>query len=281
MPEGDTIHRAARTLHLALAGREVVRFDTAFAQLAVVDDQTPLRGRIVERVAAVGKHLLMYFSGDLILRTHMRMHGSWHIYRPGERWRRPRRDMRVVVATDAYDAVAFNVPVAEFRTAATLQRDDAIQALGPDLLDPDVDLDEAARRVRALGDLPLGEALLTQRAVAGIGNVFKSEVCFEAGISPFVPVSSLDAGAVRKVLDIARRQMRLNVSADADRDVPRPPGRRTTGRMRPSEGLWVYGRAGEPCRRCGTAISLRKTGVDARLTYYCERCQLAALPPIS
>jgi endonuclease-8 len=273
VPEGDTIHRAARTLHLALAGREVVRFETAFAHLAVVDDQAPLRGRIVERVAAVGKHLLMHFSGDLILRTHMRMHGSWHIYRPGERWRRPRRDMRVVVDTDAYEAVAFAVPVAEFRTAATLQRDDVVQALGPDLLDPDVDLDEAVRRVRALGDMPLGEALLTQRAVAGIGNVFKSEVCFEARLSPFAPVSSLDVPTVRAVLEVARRQMRLNVSADPDHAFPQPPGRRTTGRMNPSEGLWVYGRAGEPCRRCGTPVSLRKTGVDARLTYYCERCQ--------
>jgi endonuclease-8 len=272
VPEGDTIHRAARTLHLALAGREVVRFETAFAQLAVVDDQAPLRGRIVERVAAVGKHLLVHFSGDLILRTHMRMHGSWHIYRPGERWRRPGRDMRVVVATDAYEAVAFNVPVAEFRTAATLQRDDVIQELGPDLLDPEADLDEAVRRVRALGDMPLGEALLTQHAVAGIGNVFKSEVCFEAGLSPFAPVSSLDVPTLRAVLEIARRQMRLNVPT-GNAGMPQPRGRRTTGRMNPSEGLWVYGRAGEPCRRCGMPISLRKTGVDARLTYYCERCQ--------
>ena len=272
MPEGDTIHRAARTLHLALAGREVVRFETALAQLAVVDDQSPLRGRIVERVAAVGKHLLMHFSGDLILRTHMRMHGSWHIYRPGERWRRPRRDMRVVVATDAYEAVAFNVPVAEFRTAATLERDHVIQGLGPDLLDPAVDLDDAVRRLRALGDVPLGEALLTQRAVAGIGNVFKSEVCFEAGLSPFVPVSSLDDGTLQAVLEIARRQMRLNVPADSG-GIPQPPGRRTTGRMNPAEGLWVYGRAGDPCRRCGTPISLKKTGVEARLTYYCGRCQ--------
>jgi endonuclease-8 len=273
VPEGDTIHRAAGTLHLALAGRAVVRFETAFAQLAVVDDQAPLRGRIVERVVAIGKHLLMHFSGDLILRTHMRMHGSWHIYRPGERWRRSRRDMRVVVATAEYEAVAFNVPVAEFRTAATLERDDAIQALGPDLLDPEVDLDEAVRRVQALGDVPLGEALLTQRAVAGIGNVFKSEVCFEARLSPFAPVSSLDLPTLRAVLEIARRQMRVNVPAGADRAFPQPPGRRTTGRMNPAEGLWVYGRAGEPCRRCGTPILLRKTGVEARLTYYCPRCQ--------
>jgi endonuclease-8 len=277
MPEGDTIHRAARTLHMALATREVVRFETAFAHLAVVDDQAAVRGRRVERVAAVGKHLLMYFSGDLILRTHMRMNGSWHIYRPGERWRRPRRDMRIVVATDAYEAVAFNVPVAEFRTAAALDRDQVVQALGPDLLDPEVDLEAAVRRVRALGDVPLGEALLTQRAVAGIGNVFKSEVCFEARLSPFAPVSSMDDGTLRAVLEIARRQMRLNVPGTAS-GFPQPAGRRTTGRMNPAEALWVYGRAGEPCRQCGSPIRLTRTGPDARLTYHCERCQPMPVP---
>jgi endonuclease-8 len=272
VPEGDTIHRAARTLHLALAGRHVVRFETAFAQLAVVDDQSPVSGRSVERVLARGKHLLMYFSGDLVLRTHMRMHGSWHIYRPGERWRRPRREMRVVVATDAYEAVAFSVPIAEFRTAASLERDAAIQGLGPDLLDPAADLDEGVRRLVDLGDTPLGEALLHQRAVAGIGNVFKSETCFQARLSPFVPLSNLDTATVRRVLEIARDQMRANVP-DAAPSWPRVRGRRTTRRMNPAEGLWVYGRAGQPCRRCGEPIAVRKTGPDARLTYFCARCQ--------
>ena len=272
MPEGDTIHRAARTLHAALAGRPVRRFETALAQLAVVDDQTPVAGRTVERVDARGKHLLMQFSGDLILRTHMRMHGSWHIYRPGERWRRPRRDMRIVVSTDAYEAVAFNVPVAEFRTASALERDDDLKALGPDLLDADADLDEAVRRLQALGDLPLGEALLNQRAVAGIGNVYKSETCFEARLSPFIPVSRVEAATLRNVLDVARRQMRLNVPEGASYRSG-APGRRTTGRMHPGEGLWVYGRAGQPCRECGTAVAVRATGLDARLTYFCARCQ--------
>jgi endonuclease-8 len=272
MPEGDTIHRAARTLHMALAGQDVVRFDTAFAHLAVVDDQTPVAGRRVEKVAARGKHLLMYFSEDLILRTHMRMNGSWHIYRPGERWRRPRRDMRIVVAVNAYEAVAFNVPVAEFRTETTLERDDDVQGLGPDLLDPDADLDEAVRRLRAL-EAPLGEALLNQRAVAGIGNVFKSEVCFEARLSPFRPVSSIDAHTLRAVLDIARRQMRANVMDAASPWAAPSGGRRTTGRMNPAESLWVYGRAGRPCRQCGAEIAVRASGLDARLTYYCARCQ--------
>src|SRR5215216_988365 len=114
MPEGDTIFRAARTLHRALAGRDVVRFESVLPALTRVHEDTPVTGRRVESVAAAGKHVLMRFSGDLVLRTHMRMNGSWHIYRPGERWRRPRRDMRLVVATAEYEAVAFNVPVAEF-----------------------------------------------------------------------------------------------------------------------------------------------------------------------
>src|SRR6476469_9658879 len=114
MPEGDTIFRAARTLHRALAGREVVRFESVLPALTRVHEDAPLTGRRVETVTAAGKHVLMRFSGDLVLRTHMRMNGSWHIYRPGERWRRPRRDMRVMVATAGYEAVGFNVPVAEW-----------------------------------------------------------------------------------------------------------------------------------------------------------------------
>ena len=135
MPEGDTIYRSARTLKAALAGRIITGFRTVLPHLARVDVDTPLSGRTVDDVVSRGKHILMFFSGDLILRTHMRMHGAWHLYRPGERWKQPGRDMRIVIATDAFEAVAFRVPVAEFRTAATLERDDVIQSLGPDLLD--------------------------------------------------------------------------------------------------------------------------------------------------
>src|SRR5689334_4761386 len=127
MPEGDSIFRAARTLHRALAGRTVTRFDSVFPRLTRVDTDHPLRGRTIDLVEARGKHLLIWFSGDLVLRTHMRMHGSWHIYRPGERWQRPRHDMRIVIETGGIDAIAFNVPVAEFATAATLARTPVIE----------------------------------------------------------------------------------------------------------------------------------------------------------
>ena len=135
MPEGDTIFRAARTLNLALAGRVVTRFDSVFPALTRVDTDAPLAGRTVDRVWAQGKHLLIGFSGGLTLRTHMRMNGSWHVYRPGERWQRPGADMRIVIETDAFVAVAFQVPVAEFLTETALPRSRTLTTLGPDLLD--------------------------------------------------------------------------------------------------------------------------------------------------
>lgn len=277
MPEGDTIFRSARTLKAALQGRTVTAFRTELAHLARVDVDKPLAGRSVDDVESRGKHILMYFSGDLILRTHMRMHGAWHLYRPGERWKQPRRDMRIVIATDAFEAVAFRVPVAEFRTAATLERDDVIQSLGPDLLDEDADLDEAIARLRALADVPVGDALLNQRAVAGIGNVFKSEVCFAARLSPLETVGALDEATLRRVLEIARQQLRANVPDTRTAALTMwNGGRRTTGRAHPDQALWVYGRAGQPCRRCATPIALIKQGPDARLTYYCPACQVGA-----
>src|SRR5258705_3058354 len=133
MPEGDTIFRAARALDRALAGRTVTHFDSVFSKLSRVDDDRPLRGRTIDRVEARGKHLLIWFSGDLVLRTHMRMKGSWHLYRPGERWQRPRAEMRIVLRTDEFEAIAFSVPVAALETAADVERQPPILGLCPDL----------------------------------------------------------------------------------------------------------------------------------------------------
>jgi endonuclease VIII len=290
VPEGDTIFRAARTLHRALAGHVVTRFDTAYAPLARVHDDAPITGRTVEAVEAHGKHMVMRFSGDaagsdaallraapggawrgpIVLRTHMRMHGSWHIYRPGERWQRPPREMRVLVGTADFVAVGFNVPDAEFEAAGDVGTRDPIAKLGPDLLAPDFDAAEAVRRLQARGDVTIAEALLDQRALAGIGNVFKSEVLFEGGVEPFARVDTLDADRLSALVAIARRQLAANVGGATP-----GLGRRTTGRMAVSEGLWVYGRGGRPCRRCGTAISFAKQGVGARPTYWCPACQTA------
>jgi endonuclease VIII len=270
MPEGDSIFRAARTLHRALAGHVVTRFDTAYAPLARVHDDTPITGRTIEAVEAHGKHTVMRFSGDLALRTHMRMHGSWHIYRPGERWQRPPREMRVLVATADFVAVGFNIVDAEFEAASAIGTRDAIAHLGPDLLAPGFDAAEALRRLRERGPVPIAEALLDQRALAGIGNVFKSEVLFEGGVHPETRVDALSDARLAELVDIARRQLAANVVETTPRF-----GRRTTGRMAIAEGLWVYGRGGRPCRRCGTPITFARLGLGARPTYWCPRCQTA------
>jgi endonuclease-8 len=283
MPEGDTIFRAARTLHRALAGSPVTRFESAFPALNRIDDDRPLAGRTIESVAARGKHLLVTFSGDLVLRTHMKMHGSWHIYRPGERWRRPARDMRIVIETARFVAVGFNVPVAEFLTGRELARHRQLGALGPDLLapigstgqaDPAFDRAEVLRRIRTQGNTAIGEVLLNQRLVAGIGNVFKSEILFVAGIDPFTAASELSDGVLTRVIDESRKLLRANV-LDASQTLSTAIGRRTTRSLDPSEKLWVYGRGGKPCRTCGTPIRSKKTGPEARVTYWCPRCQIS------
>lgn len=272
MPEGDTIFRAAETLNRALTGYVVTAFESVYPALTRVDARQPLAGRRVESIRARGKHLLMAFSGDLVLRTHMRMHGSWHLYRPGERWCRPRRDMRIVVATDRFLAVAFLVPEAEFLQARDLDRHTLLSALGPDLLEPAFDVAEAMLRLRAHPDEPIADVVLNQRVVAGLGNVFKSEVLFAARIHPHALTRDLIDNQLTSLLHEARTQLRLNVTPRM-RTLAPVPGRRTTGSLSPSKGLWVYGRANEPCRRCGTPITLDKRAPDARLTYWCPSCQ--------
>src|SRR5688500_12242133 len=174
MPEGDTIFRTARTLNRALAGKPVVRFESMLPALTRVHQDSPLTGRIVEEVRSAGKHVLMRFSEGLVLRTHMRMNGSWHIYRPGERWQRARRDMRIVVATADFEAVGFNIPVAEFIRAGDLERHGELRRLGPDLLSDDFDAADAFARVRAHNRMEIADVLLDQRVMAGVGNVYKS-----------------------------------------------------------------------------------------------------------
>src|SRR3954468_13350190 len=175
MPEGDSIFRTAQALHRHLAGRIVTRFESVFPALTRIDHDRQIAGRTVEGVTSRGKHILMAFSGNLVLHTHMRMNGSWHGYPPGAPWKRPARDMRVLVATAEFVAVGFNVPVAELLTARDLQRHDALRDLGPDLLDASCDAGAAALRARAQASEAIADVLLNQRVIAGIGNVFKSE----------------------------------------------------------------------------------------------------------
>jgi endonuclease-8 len=272
VPEGDTIFRAARTLDKALSGRVVTGFQSVFPQLTRIDLDRPIRGRTIERVTSRGKHLLIWFSGDLVLRTHMRMNGSWHIYRPGERWQRPRHDMRIVLSTDAFEAVAFTVPVAEFGTATDIARD--LTAVGPDPLADTFEPAEAVRRLRERPDMEVADALLDQQAIAGIGNVYKSEMLFAARVNPFARVADLADTTLETLVSLAVKFMRANVAEGSTAAIVTYTGfRRTTDRADPSARLWVYGRGGEPCRRCGTRISRKRQGPYARSTYWCESCQ--------
>lgn len=265
MPEGDTIFRAARTLNRALAGKVVTRFETQLPQLSRVDYDTPIAGRTVDRVDAAGKWMRIYFSGDLILLTHMLMSGSWHIYRTGEPWQRGRMQMRVAIHTNDFVAVAFAVPIAEFHTASTLERHRSVQELGPDVLAPEFDEAAAVQQLRTRPDLEVGVALLRQSLVAGMGNVFKSEVCFASRVNPFRSIGSLTEKELQSLMSNARRFMLNNVTDTGMR--------RTTGRTDPLERLWVYKREDEPCRTCGGAIVSRKQGLEARVTFWCPTCQ--------
>jgi endonuclease-8 len=274
VPEGDTIYRAARALGQALEGKVVTRFETALAPLASVDDDAAVAGRTVERVESRGKWLLIHFSGDLILVTHMLMSGSWHIYRVGERWQRSRREMRAVVATAAFEAVAFNVPVAKFYTARTLARHSEIPKLGPDLLGAEFAEDEAKARLLAHGDQEIANVLLNQRVMAGLGNVYKSEVLFACGVHPFRLVRTLAPAEVECILDRAQRFLEANAKHGADGGMVTYTGqRRTTRADDPGARLWVYRRQGKECRRCGAAILMRRQGTGARSTYWCPVCQ--------
>lgn len=274
MPEGDTIFRSARALNRALAGKIVTRFDTALAPLASVNDNTPVAGRVIEKVESRGKWLIVHFSGDLMLVTHMLMSGSWHIYRAGERWRQPKSRMRAVITTSDFEAVAFNVPVAQFHTARSLERSTMVPKLGPDLLSDDFSEAEARTRLMAHANDDVADALLNQRIMAGIGNVYKSEICFACQVNPFRKVSSLTSNEIECILDRSRKFLAVNVADGAGDGIITYTGpRRTTHAANQGERLWVYGRQGRECRRCGATVLMRKQGSGARSTYWCPDCQ--------
>jgi endonuclease VIII len=274
VPEGDTTYRAARTLHRALAGQAVTKFDSVLPKLTRVDVDSGIVGRTIEKVEADGKWMLMHFSGDLILLSHMLMSGSWHIYRPGETWQRRQIDMRILIETATFVAVGFNVPVAEFHTAESLARRPGFNKLGPSLLAEGFDEATAVARLISRPDEETGVALLTQSLMAGIGNVYKSEVCFACRVNPFRRISTLTKEELACLVSTARKYLLANVTeSSGDRIVAFLGMRRTTGRSDPSERLWVYQRRGEPCRKCGAAIESRKQGMDARTTFWCPVCQ--------
>ena len=269
MPEGDTVHRTAERLR-PMIGHEVT---SARARpgpgLRRVPDLSRLVGARVLSVEARGKHLLIAFAGGLTLRSHMRMTGSWRLLPSSAR---PSASHRVtaIIESSAWTAVALATPVIELLTDAELRRSQPLRGLGPDLLAAEFDADEALRRLRLQDRGELGTALLDQRAAAGIGNVYKSEVAFLEGLDPWSPVAAYTDDQLRAALATARRLLLANL-ADGRRS--------TTGRRTPGQALWVYRRSGRPCRRCGSTIRSRPQGSPPRLTWWCPRCQPAPADP--
>lgn len=275
MPEGDTIWRAASALDRGLRGKTVTDFQTVLPKLARVNEDAPLVGRTVDSVRAAGKWMEMRFSGDLVLLTHMLMSGSWHIYRPGESWKRGRSHMRIVVAVADLLAVAFNVPVAEFHTERSLLRRPGHRSLGPSVLDSSFDSAAALANLRTHPDAEIGSALLRQSSIAGLGNVFKSEVCFVCRVHPFRQIASLSILELQQIVATAEKLVKANIAPSSGDQIVTYTGlRRTTGNSDPSARLWVYRRNGQPCRVCGAIIESRKQGVEARTTFWCPACQV-------
>jgi endonuclease-8 len=278
MPEGDTIYRTARALQKAIGGKVVTAFETGLAKLASLNDDAPVVGRTVEGVEARGKWLLIYLSGDLILVTHMLMSGSWHIYRTGEKWWMGRTRMRVAITCGDFQAVAFNVPIAEFHTARSLERSSQVPKLGVDVLGDEYSVEAGVRALREYGaahpDAEVAVVLLNQRVIAGLGNVYKSEVAFAAGVNPFRRMSTITEREMKVMAEFAQRYMRANVvDGKGDGIVTYAGNRRTTHEMDGNNRLWVYLRQGQECRRCGALIEMRKQGTQVRSTYWCPSCQ--------
>ena len=275
MPEGDTVFRTARALGRALVAKSVTGFRTTYPLLARFDDDTPLTGQLVRSVESRGKWLLIHFSGGGTMATHMLMSGSWHIYRPGERWQRPRTNMRILIENSEYVAVAFNVPVAKMLQSDEIERVLPIPQTAVDLLSQEFDMAEVARRMMACGAEEIGDVLLRQQVIACVGNLFKSEVCYVTATNPFSRVAALDAEKIQALIATSRRLLKANVIEDSDQVFVTDVGRRrrTTHESDPGASLWVYGRQGEPCRRCATPIRRRLQGPDARVTFWCPQCQ--------
>jgi len=275
VPEGDTIFRTARALGRALAGKPVTGFRSTYPLLTRFDDETPLAGQTVDAVESRGKWLLIHFSGGGTMATHMLMSGSWHIYRPGERWQQPRVNMRIVLENSEYIAVGFRVPVAKMLKPDELARAKKIPSPAIDVLSEEFNAEEVARRVMAHGCEEIADVLLHQEVLAGVGNVFKSEICFVTGVNPFCKVGALSGATVASLIANAQKLVAANVLEDSGDAIVTYGGRRrrTTHESDPGASLWVYGRNGERCRHCGEPVRRRIQGPDARVTFWCPGCQ--------
>lgn len=269
MPEGDTLFRTAAGLRPHLVGRAVTAARASGP--GAVPQAHRLVGRTIDAVDSVGKNLIIRFDGGLELRTHLRMNGSWHRYRPGERWKRPAARARIIIEVPGAVAVCFDAPVVELFETRAERVHPSLGRLGPDLLDPSFDPAEAHRRLRdpSRAGMQIAVALLDQRALAGVGNVYKNEILWIERVSPFATVADLDDDTIERLIATARRLLLANaapghgaerVTTSGDRGAPGP--------------LYVYGRAGRHCRRCRSTIASTRQGSDLpRTTYWCPECQ--------
>ena len=275
MPEGDTLARIAVALRPYLAGRVVTG-----ARARLPGPQVSrIVGQKIDAVDAAGKNLLIKFDGGLELRTHLGLHGSWHRYRPGETWRRPPSRAALVIEVPGAIAVCFDAPVVElFERRAEIVHP-TISMLGPDLAAAEFDQPEAIRRLRDRAEVAIGEAVLDQRALAGIGNVFKSEVLFMERVDPFANIGTLDEATIERVVATARELLKDNSRPEAAAGRTTTVDLKTGARLAPSR-LWVYDRAGRPCHRCGAIIQAGPQGSELpRTTYWCPSCQAPAGAP--
>lgn len=272
MPEGDSVWRTAHQLHQALAGQTLTASDFRVPRFATLN----LAGWTVSEVVPRGKHLLIRVLGPdnrkLTIHSHLKMEGTWQVYPPGGRWRKPGFTARCVLRTAAADAVGFSLGIVE--VVKTADEDTIVGHLGPDLLGPDWDPAEAEKRIRAAPEVPIGVALLDQRNLAGIGNIYRCEACFLSGVHPASPVSAVPD--LRTLMTDAKQLLEANLG----------PGRRVTilnprgmpvGRMAGRPGYWVYGREHQPCLKCRTPIRRgvlgKPNGEEERDIYFCPQCQ--------
>jgi endonuclease-8 len=264
VPEGDTIHRTAAALRTALVNQPLQRFSAPRSA-----GPAPTIGSIVEKVDSHGKHLEITFDDAVVLHTHMRLTGSWHLYHLGERWRRPSRQARAIIEVPGWLAVCFNAPIVETYRIRDRRRHPGYGRLGPDLCDESADLASCIRLLRGYvpGEMPVAEVLLDQRVMCGVGNVFRCEILWACEMSPFAPVSALKPSDCVQLVETAAELLRANLHQSTRRTTAGTP-----------EGLAVYGRNGQRCARCGEVISVRRFGEQARLLYWCAGCQTRREP---
>lgn len=263
MPEGDTLYRIAENVRPVLQGQAITAaFSNPSPQVPAIDAAS-LVGCTVTKVEARGKHLLISLDDDRVVHSHLGMHGSWHAYTIGESWRKPARQAGLAVRTATHEVVNFNPKLLELVTATTLRRNDYLQRLGPDLMLPDVDLPSILPRLRTHNAAPVGEAVMNQTLLAGVGNVYKSETLFLARINPWSRVDELGDQQLLDYLQLTHRLMRLN----------RKSGKRTTRFAGDGVRFWVYGRSGQACFECADKVRIRRQGDAGRTTYWCPTCQ--------